>query len=98
MIVERVRRWGGLTSSAVLDAVSKIFTIPTVDGLIGYRVESECAVVLGDPICAEKDIPELTHSFHQLCKEQNLSIVYISVSQQFASWLKLEQGFASLEF
>lgn len=97
-VVEYVRRWGGAASDAVLDPHSKIFIVPKVTGLIGYRMEKHCAVVFGDPICAENDIPHLVNGFHQHCKDQDKSVIYITASEQFARWAIKNTCKVCLEF
>ena len=85
-IVQKVRKWGGSCTDAVLDPHCKIFTTPNVDGLIGYRMEKGCAVVYGDPICPPSDIPFLTKQFHAYCQAEKRSIIYLAVSESFARW------------
>lgn len=97
-VLKCVRRWGGATSDAVLDPNSLIFNIPTIDGLIGYRMESHTAVVLGDPICATSDIPLLAHAFHRYCQEQHLHTIYIGASESFAQWAIKNICAAFIEF
>lgn len=84
--VKCVRHWGSITSDAVLDPACQIFRIPHLDGFIGYRVEKNCAVVFGDPICSTLDIPQLTHAFHAYCKSQQLNVIYVMTSETFTHW------------
>lgn len=85
-IVELVRLWGGSTSDAILDPETLFFTIPSIDGFVGYRLEKSCAVVLGDPVCAPQDKPLLAHAFHDAMEAQGVSIVYLAASHAFAHW------------
>src|SRR5437870_1358231 len=86
LIVERVRRWGGASCDALLDPACKIFSIPSIDGLIGYRDELDSYVAFGDPVCPLDDIPHLARAFQSFCKEQGKSTIYISASESFARW------------
>lgn len=89
-VVKLVRKWGDLNTDAVLDPHCSLFFIPSVDGFIGYRMEMNCAVVFGDPVCSHEDRAQLTKAFHLFCQEKHLHIVYLIVSKDFAN-IALEQ-------
>lgn len=82
-----VRKWGGSTADGILDPASYIFRVPEIDGLIGYRWENGCAIVFGDPICSPAQIKNLIHAFHEFCEKEGLRIVYLVISEWFATWL-----------
>ena len=63
-----------------------IFSTPKVDGIIGYRLESNCALVFGDPLCAWQDLPLLVDTFHQQFTNQGKTIIYLLASEQFKTW------------
>lgn len=88
LIIDLVRRWGNATSDAVLDPSSQIFFSPKRDGLIAYRLESDCAVVFGDPVCAPEEQCSLAKAFYHFCLEQNWKIIFIAASEQFAKWAR----------
>lgn len=90
-LADYIQRHGNATSIALFDPVFKIFKTPSVEGIIGYRDESQCAVVFGDPICDPKDMPTLTHAFHDYCQEHNKSIIYSLTSQSFKDWALKEK-------
>lgn len=83
LILERVRRLGGITSDALLDPACKIFTLPNIDGLIGYREDADCVVVFGDPVCKATDLAHLTEAFHRYIEEKGMRVIYISASESF---------------
>lgn len=85
-IVKIIRQWGGLTTDALLDPRCTFFSLPGIEGLIGYRTVSRCAVVFGNPVCAPADVPLLAQAFHQFCHEQNLHTVYLMASEPFLKW------------
>lgn len=85
-LIECVRRWGGVASNAVLEPNCNTFTTPSIEGMIGYRLENQCAVVFGDPVCNPEDIPSLTKAFHEYCQKNDWSISYLMTSQSFATW------------
>jgi lysylphosphatidylglycerol synthetase-like protein (DUF2156 family) len=85
-MIEFIRRWGGLTSDALLDPACQLFCIPQVEGVIGHRIEFDCAVVYGDPVCAPGDIPLLVQAFHDFCQTKYKNIIYIAASAKFAQW------------
>jgi len=58
--VELIKRWGGASSITMMDPICKHFSIPQIDGVIGYRSEFGCAIVYGDPLCNPSDWPQLT--------------------------------------
>lgn len=81
-----VQKLGGAASEVILDSPCLFFRIPTIEGVIGYRIESGCAVVFGDPICEFQDMPELAKSFKIFCDQKGLKIIYIIASEQFKNW------------
>jgi lysylphosphatidylglycerol synthetase-like protein (DUF2156 family) len=85
-IFDFVHRWGSSASFALLDSNCQIFTTPHIDGIIGYHTESDCAVVFGDPICAQKKQPELAKAFHKFCVEKKINPIYTMASENFAHW------------
>jgi len=85
LLVEQVRRWGDVNTNAVLDSKCKLFTVPHINGLIAYRIESDCAIIFGDPLCAPEDQIPLTEAFNTFCKENDLSVIFTMISQGFAN-------------
>lgn len=90
MVVKLVRKWGDLNTDAVLDPHCSLFFIPSIDGFIGYRIELNCAVVFGEPVCSHDDKVQLIKAFRSFCEEKHLNIVYIIISKDFAD-IALEQ-------
>lgn len=86
LVLRKVRQWGHSSADAILDPATKIFTVPEIEGLIGYRTVKGCAIVYGDPVCSPSDIPALTKRFHQFCEKEGRTIVYVAVSENFARW------------
>lgn len=85
-VVELVRSWAEINSDGILDPACQIFADPKIDGLVGYRLEGEHAVVFGDPVCAPKDKPALALAFQAYCQQQNKSVIYTITSEEFANW------------
>lgn len=81
-----VQLLGNPVSTILLDSSYEIFAIPDIEGLIGYQLVNSCAVVMGDPMCLEKDRQELTQAFHKYCNEKQWSIIYFLCSDSFAHW------------
>lgn len=99
LVVERVRRFGGLATDAVLDPSTQIFTTPSIDGLIGYRKVDHCVTIFGDPICKSSDVPALTGAFHLFLEKQNLKKhIYVTTSEQFSKWSLGKYNEALVEF
>lgn len=81
-----VRRLGNPMSAILLQSPCSIFRIPHIDGIIGYKLIKNCAIVIGDPICLPQHAAELAHAFHTHCQQHNLSIIYFLTSSSFAHW------------
>lgn len=84
LIVTNVRQWAGDNTDAILDPQTLFFTAHGIPGFIGYRLKSQCAVVIGEPTCPNSDKVALAKAFHADCKNKGLSIVYVSASKEFA--------------
>lgn len=78
-----LKQWGHATSIALLGPSAQFFSIPNIDGAVGYRVGAGCAVVFGDPMCDEKDTPQLIDAFHSFCKKKLKSVIYLGASEKF---------------
>lgn len=81
-------RYGSAASEAMLDYPCHFFRIPDCIGMIAYRIEFQCAIVFGDPICPSEEMIKLAETFHQYCRESQLHIIYITVSEAFAKWVQ----------
>lgn len=90
-ILQCMRRWGHASSDALLGPSIEYFSLPGIDGLIGYRKEHKCLIAFGDPVCPQKDTPELALAFHHFAKQQGANLIYISTSKPFMEW-SLENG------
>lgn len=97
-LVDKVRRLGGATSDAVLDSATQIFTLPNIEGLIGYRIESSHAIVYGDPICSSQEREILVPAFHAYCHRNGWEVIYIAASEPFAKWAINHACKALIEF
>lgn len=86
-LVEKwIIHWGCAMSEAILDNEFNYFHAPGIDGFIGYRIESDCAVVFGDPVCAVENTPALTVEFQRYCQEKKLNMIFNIVTERFAKW------------
>jgi len=81
-------RYGSAASEAMFDFPCHFFRLENFKGIIAYRIEYNCAVVVGDPICPPEEIAILTNAFHKFCKDEHLNIIYITVSKGFATFLE----------
>lgn len=81
-------RYGSAASEAMLDYPCHFFRTPGCTGIIAYRIESQCAVVFGDPVCPANELSTLIQAFRQYCQEAQLHIIYITVSEAFAKWVQ----------
>lgn len=80
------QQWGCAVTDAIFDFPCEIFQAPPIEGFIGYKNEASCAVAIGDPVCAEKDLLQLIQAFADFCSQQNLRMIFIVTSEKFATW------------
>lgn len=85
-VEKNIHRWGCAASEAILDAPFEFFRVPNLSGFIGYRVESGCAIVFGDPVCPPEQSTALAESFSQFCNQQNVNIIFIMTGEKFTKW------------
>lgn len=83
-VAEHVRNWGRSASIALFDPACKFFSMPEVEGVIGYRDECQCAVVFGDPVCASENKARLAKAFEEFCEKTHRNIIYLATSPGFA--------------
>jgi len=81
-----VQQWGHPTSVGIFDSECQIFSVPEMDGIIGYRWQAKNAVVLGDPICPPATLLSLVTAFTSYCNAHNKKIIYVGTSDHFAQW------------
>jgi lysylphosphatidylglycerol synthetase-like protein (DUF2156 family) len=82
----------------LLDPDCENFATPSIEGVIGYRTNSRCAVAFGDPVCAQENVPELAHAFHTHCKGHGKSVIYVAASSKFTDWAMQHICQAAIEF
>jgi lysylphosphatidylglycerol synthetase-like protein (DUF2156 family) len=97
-IVDLVRKWAEANTDGILDHATQYFSVPDIEGIIGYRIELGHAVVMGDPICAPVDQLALAKEFEKYCQLRNLRVVYVIVSERFASLAFDQLSFSAVEF
>jgi len=85
-INEYVQKWGGSASIVLLDPTCSIFHTPDIEGVMGYRLFKDCAVVFGDPLCKKEEVPLLATEFHNHCQKQGWHVSYVTASEPFAKW------------
>lgn len=90
-----VTRLGNPVSTVMLGSDYRIFRVPEIDGIIGYQLIRNCAVVLGDPVSLPEHESKLVKAFHLYCTKNALRIVYFLTSRTFAHWA-LNNGYKTL--
>lgn len=78
-----VRRYGFVTTDALLDRRTEFFSLPSKEGLIGYRRTDGAVVVLGDPVAPLEEIRPLTEAFHAHFESLGVDIIYLLASERF---------------
>lgn len=97
-LLERwIQQQGCAVSEAILDSSCHIFRMPGVEGFIGYKIESSCAVAIGDPVCQEKDMPLLANGFYEFCRQNEWHMIYIITSEKFSNWALQNFSLARIE-
>lgn len=96
--VELVRKYGFVNTGGLLEEGCLNFTIPEVQGFIGYKIGSGTAVVLGDPVCQEQDKEKLAIAFQKECKQKGLDVVYSIASKPFSRWAAQKLDAVTVEF
>ncbi|MBA2680672.1 MAG: DUF2156 domain-containing protein, partial [Ktedonobacteraceae bacterium] len=59
------------------------FLSPDGAGLVNYRLTSNVAVVLGDPVCAPQDVERVMHSFLDFCAEHKWHVAFYQTYPQY---------------
>lgn len=95
--IELVRRHGRGVSHAALAPSSCHFRVPGIDGLIGFQVTYQCAVVYGDPLCAPEQRGYLANTFAAHCEANDWSILYVAASGTMQTYAR-EHGYGSMQF
>ncbi|MEG2449297.1 MAG: phosphatidylglycerol lysyltransferase domain-containing protein [Eubacterium sp.] len=79
-----VRKYGQNPESYLILEEDKIyFWGKTVEGVIGYGVVKDVAVVLGDPVCAADDFTVLLSEFKAFCADNAYSVIFLSVTRHY---------------
>ena len=95
VIVECIHKWSGHSVvESLLDPSCSIFSIPKIQGFIGYHVNRGCATVFGDPVCSPADRDPLVEAFNAFCEKQKKNVVYLVASEEFAHWMQNEYASA----
>lgn len=82
-IVHLVRKYAGAASDALLDPSCLQFTHEPIDGFIGYKSLSGCAIVLGDPVCSKEEALILAKAFQDFTSAEKLNTIYMMTSESF---------------
>lgn len=85
-IAEYIRQWGNAISLALLDPACNFFTIPTHEGVIGYKCISHYVIVFGDPVCPPESLEALMMAFHYFCVNNKKKIIYIATTEKFTQF------------
>lgn len=97
-IIELVRLWGGVNTNGILDSFCNFFSVPEIEGFIGYRLQCNQAIALGEPVCAPENRESLAMAFQNYCEELGIGVAYTLVSKEFADWGTEQLNGISLEF
>lgn len=90
-------RYGGPVGSALLDPACALYQADGIEGIIGYRLGLDCAVAIGEPVCAPDHMPALADAFRAHCRARGWHTTYAVVGPRFAE-IARARGYASVEF
>lgn len=93
-----IRKWGDANADGLLEDSCQFYTAPKIEGIIGYKVHSNNAVVFGDPVCSPQNKPKLAKLFQEYCKSNGMGVVYTIVSKEFADWAERDLSGVIIEF
>ncbi len=60
------------------------FHPPEGEGFIAFERHNKTALVCGDPVCAEEDVPSLSESFRAYCAAERLTPAFVGTTNRFA--------------
>ncbi len=83
ILADYLRRFGTSASVGMLHPKLEIFSDASIDGIINYRLEHNCAVALGDPLCYPQNKIPLAAAFNDFCKQHNNKSIYLMTTEAF---------------
>lgn len=75
-------------SAIILEDDKQYFFPKLCEGVIGYTVINNIAIVAGEPICSDKDMKNILLEFKSFCSDNSLSICFCQVSKKYMEILK----------
>ncbi|NRZ85860.1 lysylphosphatidylglycerol synthetase-like protein (DUF2156 family) [Clostridium beijerinckii] len=69
-------------SAIILEDDKQYFFPRFCEGVIGYTVVNNIAIVAGEPICSDKEIENILSEFKNFCSDNSLSICFCQVSKK----------------
>lgn len=84
-------------SAIILEDDKQYFFPRFCEGVIGYTVVNNIAIVAGEPICSDKEIENILSEFKNFCSDNSLSICFCQVSKKCIKALK-NAGFIVQEY
>lgn len=96
--VELVRRWGDVNTNGLLEDSTLTFSVPGIEGFIGYKIEASNVVAFGDPVCSLENKAALAIAFQDYFNSKKLGVVYTIVSPDFAKWALENLSAITVEF
>jgi lysylphosphatidylglycerol synthetase-like protein (DUF2156 family) len=84
-------------SAIILEDDKQYFFSKAYEGVIGYTIVNNIAIVAGEPICRDTNIQTVLEEFKKFCSENSLSICFCQISEKYKSILE-ECGFIVQEY
>lgn len=96
LIFDYIQRWGNHASVPLIERPCNYFSHDAIDGTIGYHQRKSSRIIFGDPLCAHDRRKDFVKAFHDSCKEQRSSAIYLNSSNHFTHWFIKEFGGSSI--
>lgn len=81
-----IHKWGNSFSEILIDKPCCYFSVPHIDGFVGYYIKAGCAITFGNPVCSPENSRELAESFCKHAQENKWNAVFIFANEQFSKW------------
>lgn len=93
-----VNRFGNVSHMAVLDKTYNFFLTTSQDGALCFKLHDRVAVVGGDPLCEQHNIPNTLAEFAVYRRKYNWEVIFLGATPEFTNyaqsknWITIQFG------
>jgi len=102
LLLKYIEQFGNSASIGILHPESKFFKSKNVDGIVGYRIENNHTIVIGDPLADNSNkievIKEFISFFDDNKKSKKDRIIFVLISSDFSNELALHFNYSFIQF